>query len=106
MEFCKSNNYQGDWSTATLKSIRNDLDWHLLNYGNGVCNIGNTGGIDQCAQICKSIEGCKYFSVSEETRCFACFIYKTCNDPVTDPYTNYKIYEIQEGNFLNRIFIA
>ena len=78
--------------------MRNDLDWYV-DRGNGVCNIGNNGGIEACFKICQDIDGCRYFSVSIENPCYACFIYKTCDDPYDDLKLDYKIYEMQTGKY-------
>jgi len=92
--FCKSPQ-NGDWTTQELKSKRPDLSWYI-DYGNGVCHIGNNGGVEKCARICKDIDGCRYFSVSTTTSCYACFIYKTCDNPISSKY-DYKIYEMIKG---------
>jgi len=91
--FCKSEHI-ADWTTEELKSKRQDLNWYI-HFGNGVCNVGNNGGVAKCAGICKDIAGCRYFSVSTTTRCYACWIYKTCDSPISTDH-DYKIYEMQE----------
>ena len=78
--------------------MRDDLDW-FVDRGKGVCNIGNNGGIQACAKICQDISGCRYFSVSTAYPCYACFIYKSCNDPFDDPKTDYKIYEMLKSKY-------
>lgn len=94
-QFCK--NSSGDWTIVELESQRNDLTWYS-DFGNGVCNITNNGGISACADICASIKDCVYFSTSDATPCFACFIYKTCNNPINIE-NSYKIYQISDqGN--------
>ena len=93
--FCKSE-HTADWTTEELKSKRQDLNWYI-HFGNGVCNIGNNGGAEKCARICKDIAGCRYFSVSDTSPCYACWIYKTCDSPISTNH-DYKIYEMQEGN--------
>ena len=95
--FCKANGV-ADWTTDELKSKRPDLSW-TIGFGNGVCNIGNNGGAAACFKICQSVYGCRYFSVSTTQQCYACFIYKTCNDPFDEPSYDYKIYEMQRGNY-------
>merc|ERR1719312_1902434 len=98
--FCKSPQ-NGDWTTQELKSKQPDLNWYI-DFGNGVCHIGNNGGVEKCAQICKDIDGCRYFSVSTTTYCYACFIYKTCDNPISSQY-DYKIYEMQKGGANHRL---
>ena len=93
--FCKSDQ-KADWTTDELKLQRSDLDWYI-GFGNGVCDVGNNGGIPACAKICQGIDGCRYFSVSTTVSCYACFIYKTCNDPISTDY-DYKIYKMKNGN--------
>ena len=109
--FCKSE-HNADWTTEELKAMelkavrRRDLNWYI-HYGNGVCNIGNNGGIDKCAWICKDVPGCRYFSVSTTNPCYACWIYKTCDNPISTDH-DYKIYEMQKGKaiilYLSLIF--
>ena len=96
-DFCQQKG-KGDWTTEELKGLTNDLDW-FVDGGNGVCNIGNNGGIGACAKICQDINGCRYFSVSTANPCYACFIYKNCNDPFDVPKIDYKIFEIQKGEY-------
>ena len=91
--FCKSDR-SADWTTEELKSKLPELSW-FINYGNGVCNIGKNGGVKNCARICRDIDGCRYFSVSTTTYC--CFIYKTCDNPISSHH-DHKIYEMQKGN--------
>ena len=94
--FCKSAQ-SSDWTTDELKSKRPDLSWYI-HYGNGVCDIGKHGDVENCARICKGIDGCRYFSVSTTSDCYACFIYKTCDNPISFSHYDYNIYEMQEGN--------
>ena len=97
--FCKSNQI-ADWTTDELKSKRPDLSWYIA-FGNGVCRIGNNGGVPACAKICQGIDGCQYFSVSTTVSCHACFIYKSCDSPISSPH-DYKIYKMQGGNTENQ----
>ena len=97
--FCKSNRI-ADWTTDELKSKRPDLSWYI-GFGNGVCNIGNNGGVPACSKICQDIDGCQYFSVSTTVACFACFIYKSCDSPISTDH-DYKIYKMQGGNIENQ----
>ena len=89
-QFCKQSS--GDWTTQELQSQRPDLSWRI-DYGNGVLYVGNNGGILACSSICQSIKDCLYFSTSETSPSYACFIYKTCETPVTST-SDYKIYRI------------
>ena len=102
--FCKSD-VIGEWTTEELNSTRYDLgqgpthlNWYI-GYGNGVCNIGNNGGVEACAKICRDTDGCQYFSVSTTRHCFACFIYKTCDNPIASK--GYKIYQMEKSMYKN-----
>ena len=99
--FCKSPRHR-EFTTQELKSKRPDLNWYWSSngFGSGVCHIGNNGGVEKCARICKDIDGCRYFSVSTTTYCYACFIYKTCDNPISTEH-EYRIYEMQNGNIEN-----
>ena len=97
-QFCKEST--GDWTIEELRSQRSDLTW-FNHFGNGVCNIANKGGISACADICQSVTDCAFFSTSNTTSCYACFIYKTCQEPITSDY-DYKIYQMtNKGNTCN-----
>jgi hypothetical protein len=50
-------------------------------FGTGVCNIGDKLGVAGCQRICASIQGCKYYSTSITTPCYACFVWKSCPNP-------------------------
>ena len=89
-DFCKNSD---DWAQSYLEEIRGDLSWYS-HYGNGVCNIGNNGGPDACAQICAGIPDCKFFSTSTISYCYACFIYKSCDSPFSRNEV-YQIYEME-----------
>ena len=101
--FCKSD-HVGEWSTEELKSKLYDLghgptnlSWYI-GFGNGVCYIGNNGGVEACAKICRHTDGCQYFSVSTTRDCYACFIYKTCNNPISSDH-DYKIYQMEKSTY-------
>ena len=86
--------------------------WYV-DYGNGVCNVG--GGkraygrkhpfkckqesAQACADICKKVPGCQYFSTSYTQPCFACFVYTTCPNGGFDDghYTGkYNVYKMDK----------
>ena len=103
--FCSSNKI-GEWSTEELNSTRynlgqgpTNLTWYI-GYGNGVCYIGNNGGVEACAKICRDTDGCQYFSVSTTRDCYACFIYKTCTNPISSSL-DYKIYQMENSMYKN-----
>jgi hypothetical protein len=90
-QFCKNTN---DFELSTLQSLRPDLNWYS-HFSNGVCDIGNNGGVDACYDICASIPGCAFFSTSTVTACYACFIYTSCDNPITSNY-DYQIYAMKQ----------
>merc|ERR1712060_881091 len=79
--FCKKT---PDFTNADLSAYPGP--WYT-DFGNGLCGIGKTtGGVGECASICSLILGCHFFSVSTTTNCWACFIYKACDYPLTSSY--------------------
>ena len=67
-----------------------------------VCRVALVGGIQACARLCKSIKGCNFFSTSTSTDCYACFIYKSCDNPITSEH-DYKIYRIKDRGIKTNI---
>ena len=66
--------------------------------GVGMCNIQD---VDNCRQICTSVTGCNFFSISTTAPCYACFIYKTCDKPGTGGSSaapSYRIYELKRDS--------
>ena len=70
----------------------------MQDYGDGLCNIADVGGIDACYDICASTPGCEYFSTSVDDYCYACFIYKTCSSPIAENGYSYNIYKMMPRN--------
>ena len=106
-QFCKKS--KADWTIQELQSQRSDLDWykdHSKFESYGVCNVADNGGISACADICQSINDCVYFSTSETQECYACFVYKTCDDPIDANYENeYKIYRLTKKGDTQNMYI-
>jgi hypothetical protein len=57
----------------------------------GICNVRD---VKACENVCRSVEGCNYFSMSHTQACYACFIHKTCDAPSTKIGPKYKTYEL------------
>ena len=91
--FCKTTE---DWVQSDLEAIRGDLVW-FGHFGNGVCYVGNNGGAQACANICSTIPDCLFFSTSTTQDCYGCFIYKSCDSPITTEH-NYHIYQMLQSS--------
>ena len=96
-DFCTGQDE--DWTLEELRSMRPDLaDRWFIDRGAGVCNVANDGGVPACASICQSIQDCAYFSTSETTECYGCFIYKSCENAIQTKH-DYHIYRMTgKGN--------
>lgn len=79
--------WQSDFTSSELQT-QHPASWYV-HYGNGICDIGNTVGTMGCAKICASVDGSRFFSVSETTPCH------TCDSPYNKEFVGlYHIYEV------------
>ncbi len=79
----------------TSPSSEDDNGWYTHSpMGTGMCNIKS---VDNCASICRAVSGCKFFSISLTSICYACFIYKSCPSPSADGHSagpSYDVYRL------------
>jgi len=74
------------------KDLTKGTHWYTHpGLASGICNVKD---VKACENVCRSVEGCNYFSMSHTQACYACFIHKTCDAPSTKIGPKYKTYEL------------
>jgi len=83
-----SSGFKVEYSPSSLQSSNPGFGtWYTHGYVTGICSIKD---VDKCAEICASVDGCQFFSISLVQACFACFVHKTCDTQATGyDYTVY-----------------